>query len=48
MGKAIVRQFGQEKEVYIRCRDEKASFAKGREVRIVDYDESQYWISDIT
>ncbi|MDR1901584.1 MAG: hypothetical protein LBQ88_04785 [Treponema sp.] len=44
IGKAIVRQFGREREVYVRCKDEKASFAKGSGVRIVDYDEHQFWI----
>jgi hypothetical protein len=44
IGKAIVRQFGREQEVYVRCNNGKASFAKGSEVCIVDYDESQFWI----
>jgi hypothetical protein len=44
LGKAIVRQFGREQEVYVRGKDKNASFAKGCEVRIVDYDESQFWI----
>jgi hypothetical protein len=44
IGKAIVRQFGREREVYVRCKDEKASFTRGSEVHIVDYDESQFWI----
>ncbi|GHV43018.1 hypothetical protein AGMMS49546_23430 [Spirochaetia bacterium] len=44
MGKALVRRFGTETEIYVRCRNGKAAFPKGAEVRITEYDESVYWI----
>ncbi|MDR3115085.1 MAG: hypothetical protein LBU25_06150 [Treponema sp.] len=43
-GKAVVRQFGKETELYVRSKDPRASFAKGAEVRIVDFDESWYYV----
>jgi hypothetical protein len=46
-GKAAVRQFGREQEIYVRCRDTAAAFSKGAEVRIVDFDESWYWIEPV-
>jgi hypothetical protein len=46
-GKALVRQFGREREIYVRCRDQEAAFAKGSEARIVDADESWFWIEPV-
>lgn len=46
-GKALVRQFGREREIYVRCRDQGAAFAKGSEARIVDADESWFWIEPV-
>ncbi|MDR0722386.1 MAG: hypothetical protein LBF75_06275 [Treponema sp.] len=43
-GKAVVRQFGKETELYVRSKDPRASFAKGTEVQIVDFDESWYYV----
>ncbi|MDR2797323.1 MAG: hypothetical protein LBB80_03175 [Treponema sp.] len=43
-GKAVVRQFGKETELYVRSKDPRAYFAKGAEVQIVDFDESWYYV----
>ncbi|QQO11191.1 hypothetical protein [Breznakiella homolactica] len=43
-GKAVVRQFGKETEIYIRSKDASRSFPRGSSVRIVDYDDSSYWV----
>ncbi|MDR1955989.1 MAG: hypothetical protein LBQ30_03965 [Treponema sp.] len=50
MGKAVVRQFGRETELYVRSKDVCAAFPKGQEVRIVDFveqDGSWYWIEPV-
>lgn len=47
MGKALVRQFGKETELYVRCRDPRLGFLKGSEIRIVDCDDSLYWIEPL-
>lgn len=44
MGKAAVRAYGAERELFVRAKDPKASFEKGATVRIVDYDDDCYWI----
>ncbi|MDR2398367.1 MAG: hypothetical protein LBD74_06370 [Spirochaetaceae bacterium] len=43
-GKAAVRQFGRETEVFVRSQDGVSSFTKGSPVCIVDFDESWYYI----
>jgi hypothetical protein len=43
-GKAVVRQFGKETEIYVRSQDPHVHFAKGEEVQIVDFDESWYYV----
>ncbi|MHB9292753.1 hypothetical protein Holit_01858 [Hollandina sp. SP2] len=43
-GKAVVRQFGKETELYVRSKDPQVYFAKGAEVQIVDFDESWYYV----
>lgn len=44
VGKAVVRQFGKETELYVRAQDPQAAFSKGTEVWIVDFDESWYYV----
>ncbi|HRW23213.1 MAG TPA: hypothetical protein P5298_02265, partial [Spirochaetia bacterium] len=44
MGKATVRSYGKETELYVRSRDAAAAFPKGSAVRIVDFDDDCYWI----
>jgi hypothetical protein len=45
VGKAVVRQFGKETELYVRSQDPRVAFSKGTEVWIVDFDESWYYVS---
>jgi hypothetical protein len=47
IGKALVRRFGTETEIYVRCRDNNTAFPKGAEVQITEYDENFYWIEAI-
>lgn len=47
IGKALVRRFGTETEIYVRCRNGDAAFPKGAEVQITEYDENFYWIEAI-
>jgi hypothetical protein len=44
IAKAVVRQYGKETEIYVKCRDSRAAMEKGTEVRIVDFDNELYWI----
>lgn len=44
MGKAVVRRYGRETELYVRAKDARASFPKGSRVRISDFDDDCYWI----
>lgn len=48
MGRAVVRRYGREAELYVRCKDPKAGLAKGARVRIVDLDESFYWVEELS
>ncbi|MDR2394303.1 MAG: hypothetical protein LBD93_09155 [Treponema sp.] len=43
-GKAVVRHFGKETEVYVRSKDPGTAFSKGAEVWIVDFDASWYYV----
>ncbi|MDR2500841.1 MAG: hypothetical protein LBD37_07170 [Treponema sp.] len=47
IGKAAVRLFGREREIYVRCRDARLALLKGCAIRIVDYDDSLYWIEPL-
>jgi hypothetical protein len=47
IGKALVRRFGTETEIYVRCRNDNAAFPKGAEVQITEYDENFYWIEAV-
>jgi hypothetical protein len=47
IGKALVRRFDREMEIYVRCRNPGAAFPKGAEVQITEYDENFYWIEAI-
>lgn len=44
MGRAVVRSYGKETELYVRAKDAQASFPKGSRVRIVDFDDDCYWV----
>ena len=44
LGKAMVRRYGREAELYVRGKDQAASFPKGTRVRIADLDDGFYWI----
>jgi hypothetical protein len=44
MGKAIVRRYGRDAELYVRCKDPGKALPKGAEVRIVDWDDDCYWV----
>ncbi len=44
MGKAIVRRYGRDNELYVRCKDSGRTLPKGAEVRIVDWDDDCYWV----
>ncbi|MDR2536277.1 MAG: hypothetical protein LBD29_09640 [Treponema sp.] len=43
-GKALVRRFGKETEIWVRCKNTKLGFVKGAEVRIIAHEEAAYWI----
>lgn len=47
MGRVVVRRYGREAELYVRCKDPKAGLAKGARVRIVDLDEGFYWVEEL-
>jgi hypothetical protein len=47
ISKAAVRQFGREKELYVRCRDAAVRLPKGKTVRIVEYDNDVYWVEPL-
>jgi len=44
MGKAAVRRYGRETEVFVRAKDSEKPFYKGSKVRIVDFDDECCWI----
>lgn len=48
MGRVVVRRYGREAELYVRCKDPKAGLAKGARVRIVDLDEGFYWVEELS
>lgn len=48
MGRVVVRRYGREAELYVRCKDPKAGLAKGARVRIVDLDEGYYWVEELS
>mgnify|MGYP000863706756 CR=1 FL=1 len=47
MGRVLVRRYGREAELYVRCKDPKAGLSKGARVRIVDLDEGFYWVEEL-
>ncbi len=47
MGKAVVRRYGTEHELFVRAKDIQSSFAKGAKVRIVDFDDDCYWVESV-
>jgi hypothetical protein len=47
VSKAVVREYGREKEIYVRCADTNSALAKGSEVRIISFDDSIYWIEPV-
>ncbi|MCL2267508.1 MAG: hypothetical protein FWC17_07060 [Treponema sp.] len=44
ISKAVIRQYGRETEIYVKCKDTKIKFPKGKEIIIEDYDNDVYWI----
>jgi hypothetical protein len=44
MGKAAVRRYGRETEVFVRAKDPARAFQKGTLVRIVDFDDECCWV----
>jgi len=44
ISKAVVRQYGRETEIYVKCKDLSVKFPKGKEIIIEDYDNDVYWI----
>jgi membrane protein implicated in regulation of membrane protease activity len=44
MARAVVRQYGKETELYVKCKDPAAAIPKGSEVRIIDFDNEVYWV----
>ena len=44
ISKAVVRQYGRETEVYVKCKDKEIKIPKGKEIIIDDYDNDVYWI----
>jgi len=44
ISKIVVKRFGQETELYVKSRNAALKLAKGKTVRIVDYDKDIYWI----
>jgi hypothetical protein len=47
VGKAVLRQYGREMEIYVRCIDTNRALAKGNKVRIISVDDSIYWIEPV-
>jgi hypothetical protein len=46
-GTALVRRFGKDVKIPIRCKNKKLGFIKGAEVRIVEYEGAVYWIEPL-
>ncbi len=44
MGKAVIRKFGSQAEVYVRATSPDRAFARGDKVRIIDYQEDCYLV----
>lgn len=44
MGKAAVRRYGRETEVFVRAKDPEKAFPRGCVVRIVDFDDECCWV----
>ncbi|MCL2176124.1 MAG: hypothetical protein FWB73_08785, partial [Treponema sp.] len=44
ISKAIVRQFGREIEIYVRCKNKGVKLEKGKEIIVEDYDNDVYWV----
>ncbi|MCL2209936.1 MAG: hypothetical protein FWC19_07355 [Treponema sp.] len=44
ISKAMVRQYGREIEVFVRCKDKNSKLPKGKEVIIDEYEDDVYWV----
>jgi len=44
ISKAVVRQYGRETEIFVRCRNSESSIPKGKEIIIEEYDNDIYWV----
>jgi len=47
ISKAVVKQFGRETRVYVRCSQAGVKLSKGQEVIIVDHDDDVYWVKPL-
>jgi membrane protein implicated in regulation of membrane protease activity len=47
MGKARVRRFGMDRDLYVRSKEPGATLAAGTKVRIVDFDEECYFVEAV-
>jgi len=44
ISKAMVRQYGREIEVFVRCKDKNSNLPKGKEIIIDEYENDVYWV----
>jgi len=47
MGKAVVRRYGRETELFVKAKDPAKAFSKGSSVRIIDFDDDCYWVESL-
>jgi len=47
ISKAVVRQFGREIEIYVRCKNAGVKLEKGKEIIIEEYDNDVYWVEPV-
>jgi hypothetical protein len=47
VGRAIVRKYGAQSEIYVRAVKDAAAFARGARVRIIDYQEDCYLVEAV-
>jgi hypothetical protein len=47
IAKAVVKQYGKETEIYVKCGNPGTAIEKGAEVRIIDFDNELYWIEPV-
>jgi len=47
ISKAVVRQYGREIEIYVRCKIKDVRLPKGKIIVIEDYDNDTYWVEPV-